>query len=204
MDNEFIRRTTRDALILFLAATALAVIYNSASPLGIRWRVGTAESATPTGRATYSNQTLAITPQAHRFAPSANPRVQNETLAVSVQSTSPAANVNPAAKNIPSMTWPQVKAMGNQIVIVDARDPTAYDSGHVPSAISFPTRLLRENIERFTAAVPRDKPIVVYCANAQCPLSRNLAHALVEQYGYLDVRQVPGGYAEWLLNESAK
>lgn len=207
MDNEFIRRTTRDALILFLAATALAVVYNSASPLGVRWRAGSAESAapTPTGRANDSNETLAITSRTQRTAPSANPRVQNETLSVSVQPTTLALpNTTPAQKNIPSMTWPQVKTMGNAIVIVDARDPTAFDAGHVPNAISLPTRLLRENIDTFTAEVPRNKPIAIYCANAKCTLSRNLAQALVEQYGYLDVRDVPGGYAEWLLNQPAK
>jgi len=207
MDSEFIRRTTRDALILFLAATALAVAYNSASPLGVRWRAGTGESTapTPTGRAIYSNETLAITSRTQRSASSANPRVQNETLSVSVQPTSLAMpDTTPAPRNIPSMTWSQVKTMGNAIVIVDARDPTAFEAGHVPNAISLPTRLFRENIDRFTAEVPRDKPIAVYCANAKCPLSRNLAQALAEQYGYLDVRDVPGGYADWLLNAPVK
>ena len=36
------------------------------------------------------------------------------------------------------------------------------------------------------------------------PLSRNLAHALADQYGYKDVRDVPGGYSEWLINETPK
>jgi rhodanese-related sulfurtransferase len=205
MDIEFLRRTGRDAVILFLAAAVLGVVYNSASPLGVRWRSPAAGSAiTSPGHATYSNETLAIAPQAQNH-PSTNSRVQNETLAIAVQaggSRAPAAF--PAPKTIPAMTWPQVKAMGNAVVVVDAREPTAFDAGHVPNAVSLPTRLLPEKIAKFAADVPRNRPIVVYCANAQCPLSSTLAHALAEQYGYLDVRHVPGGYAEWLLTESPK
>ena len=203
-----LRRALRDAALLLVAASALGLVYNTATPLGVTFgtRV-TTSSSNPAAPGIYSNETVAMTPQTQRATPAPNARIQNETLAISVLPTNTAPiDPPPGPNNTPAMTWPQVKELAekNQIVLVDAREPSAFEAGHVPNAVSLPTRLLRENIDNFMAEVPRDKPIAGYCANPRCPLSRNLARALVEQYGYKDVRDVPGGYTEWLVNQSGR
>ena len=208
MERDLLRRALRDAALLLVAASALGLVYNSATPLGVTLGARiSAPSSNPTASAIYSNETVAITPQTQRTTPAPNARIQNETLGISVVPAKTAtSDPTPDTNNTPAMTWPQVKELAekNQIVLVDAREPSAFEAGHVPNAVSLPTRLLRENIDNFMAEVPRDKPIAVYCANPRCPLSRNLARALVEQYGYKDVRNVPGGYTEWLVNQSGR
>ena len=43
---------------------------------------------------------------------------------------------------------------------------------------------------------------MIYCASINCPVSHAEAITLAEQYGYTDVREMPGGFAEWLTAES--
>ena len=108
MGGDSIRLLLREAAILFLAATALGLVYNAASPLGIELRARNAQTTTvgSHGRATYSNETLSIAPQSQRSTPPRNSRIQNETLGLAVLPSGPVAA--PVPKNIPSMTWPQV------------------------------------------------------------------------------------------------
>ena len=76
MGGDSIRLLLREAAILFLAATALGLVYNAASPLGIELRARNAQTTTvgSHGRATYSNETLSIAPQSQRSTPPRNSR----------------------------------------------------------------------------------------------------------------------------------
>src|SRR5438132_693942 len=125
MERDLLGRATRDAVVLLVAATALGFVYNAATPLGVSFglRMSAPSSKSATG-SIYSNETLAIAAQTQRSTAAPNSRIQNETLALTVLPTTTAM-----AKNIPSMTWPQVKELAtkNQIMLVDAREPTAFD-----------------------------------------------------------------------------
>jgi rhodanese-related sulfurtransferase len=101
------------------------------------------------------------------------------------------------------VAWPQVKPLlaTSRIVLIDARNAAAFDAGHIPGAISLPFADLGARIEAFSSRVPKAQPIVVYCGSAECPVSDAEARALAGQYGYRDVAEMPGGYAEWRLAE---
>lgn len=64
-------------------------------------------------------------------------------------------------------------------IFVDVREPLEYKLGHVKGAINIPPRkLMAGNIEKLVD-VPRDTPIVVYCAsgsrsNVSMPYFRQL------------------------------
>ena len=89
------------------------------------------------------------------------------------------------------------------LALVDAGTAGQFKDGHIPGAISLPLQELPGRIRAFQAAVPAARPVVVYCADPSCPAAHAEAVALAGTYGYRDVREMPGGYAEWLL-ETAK
>jgi rhodanese-related sulfurtransferase len=82
------------------------------------------------------------------------------------------------------------------VVIIDAR-PTArkYDFGHVPTAISMPTR----KFDELAHMLPADKatPLIFYCGGLKCPLSPKSAAKAVE-LGYTDVMLFQAGYPAWV------
>lgn len=83
------------------------------------------------------------------------------------------------------------------VTFVDARAPEAYESGHVPSAVSLPiqTGALPPGA---TALLRGSTTVVAYCdANADCEESRRLAEVLASA-GVDDVRVLRGGMPAWL------
>jgi rhodanese-related sulfurtransferase len=66
---------------------------------------------------------------------------------------------------------------------------------HLPGAISAPPD---EAVAVIAATVPdRDAAIVVYCWDVDCPMSGRAARALAA-LGYTNVREYPGGKADWV------
>ena len=64
-----------------------------------------------------------------------------------------------------------------------------------------PLRLVKEKIGEFSQQYPKGKTLVTYCGGIGCPIAHVLAETLREDYGYTDVREMPGGYTEWRLAE---
>lgn len=50
-------------------------------------------------------------------------------------------------------------AAGEQIMIVDVRSRSSYDSGHIPGSVSVPGNETENRLSEF----PTDRPIVSYC-----------------------------------------
>ena len=75
---------------------------------------------------------------------------------------------------------------------IDVREPNEYNLGRVPGAMPLP----RGTIEvRAEAVLPRDRPIVVYCAGG----SRSaLAADTLQQMGFQNVRSMRGGSRGWV------
>ncbi|MFL6030590.1 MAG: ThiF family adenylyltransferase, partial [Gaiellaceae bacterium] len=84
--------------------------------------------------------------------------------------------------------------LGNGIVLVDVRESTEWDAGHIPSAKHVPRAYLESRIEG-AAGADRDKEIVLYCASGQ--RSALAAHTLTEQLGYTNVKSMTGGITLW-------
>lgn len=84
------------------------------------------------------------------------------------------------------------KAKRGDVVVIDVRPATEYDSGHLPFARSMPVSELRQRL----AELPADKEIVAYCRGPFCMMSAE-AVALLKEHGYR-ARKIADGTPEWL------
>jgi rhodanese-related sulfurtransferase len=80
--------------------------------------------------------------------------------------------------------------------IVDAREPSEYQEGHIPGAINMPYDQVVTDPARLESFDPQGKPIIVYCGGGTCELSMNLGFALVNA-GQKRVLVYMGGWPEW-------
>ncbi len=84
--------------------------------------------------------------------------------------------------------------LGNGIVLVDVRESTEWDAGHIPGAKHVPRGYLESRIEG-VAGSDRSQEIVLYCASGQ--RSALAAHTLQEQLGFENVKSMTGGITLW-------
>src|SRR5215217_5628247 len=84
--------------------------------------------------------------------------------------------------------------LGNGIVLVDVRESTEWDAGHIPGAKHVPRAYLESRIEAAVGA-DRSQEIVLYCASGQ--RSALAAHTLSGQLGYSKVKSMTGGITLW-------
>jgi molybdopterin/thiamine biosynthesis adenylyltransferase/rhodanese-related sulfurtransferase len=84
--------------------------------------------------------------------------------------------------------------LGNGIVLVDVRESTEWDAGHIPGAKHVPRGYLESRIEG-AAGADRSQEIVLYCASGQ--RSALAAHTLKQQLGYENVKSMTGGITLW-------
>src|ERR687896_377761 len=84
--------------------------------------------------------------------------------------------------------------LGNGIVLVDVRESTEWDAGHIPGAKHVPRGYLESRIEGAVGA-DRDQEIVLYCASGQ--RSALAAHTLKQQLGFTNVKSMTGGITLW-------
>ncbi len=81
----------------------------------------------------------------------------------------------------------------NPPILINALAKDAYLARHIPGSINIPT----ENAEIAEEVIPyKDAGIVVYCANADCTASPELARKL-EDMGYTNVSDFEKGLAGW-------
>ena len=75
--------------------------------------------------------------------------------------------------------------------VIDVREPNEWNLGHAAGALHLPRGILESNIE---AAVPRERPIVLYCASGN---RSALAADTLQQMGYQKVASMAGGFRDW-------
>jgi len=83
---------------------------------------------------------------------------------------------------------------------IDARHEHEFDAGHIQYAAYLESKLFDTDIERANAvmdSIPVDGTIVLYCVGGECDASKNTA-AMLEQYGYTDLRIMGAGYEHWV------
>src|SRR3982750_548000 len=99
-----------------------------------------------------------------------------------------------ARKEIPEVTPPEVDALreGKKATLIDVREDSEWDQGHVPGAVHISKSYIEQQIE---AAVPnRDAPVVLYCAGGVRSL---FAAQPLRDMGYSDVASMKGGFQAW-------
>jgi rhodanese-related sulfurtransferase len=80
----------------------------------------------------------------------------------------------------------------DRIQIVDVRSPEAYAACHVPGAVNLPHRSIDEQT---TAALDRDRTVVVYCWGPGCNAAQKGA-ARLSALGF-PVKEMIGGLEYW-------
>lgn len=71
--------------------------------------------------------------------------------------------------------------------------PTAQ---HLPGTLHVPHGLELSAIPRRLRDLPKDAPLILYCANPSCPASHIVFHKLL-QLGYVNLLLYPGGLEDW-------
>lgn len=76
--------------------------------------------------------------------------------------------------------------------VIDVREKSEWDEGHIPGATHVPRGYLELRIEH---SVPdKSKPILLYCAGG---IRSVLAARTLQEMGYADVRSLKGGFTAW-------
>lgn len=78
------------------------------------------------------------------------------------------------------------------VVFLDVRDPQEYNLGKIPGAVTISRGNLEKNVE---GLVPREKSVVVYCANGN---RSAFAADVMTVMGYNDVRSLREGFSGWV------
>ena len=78
-----------------------------------------------------------------------------------------------------SVTLSQLQRLikNKSAIIIDARNPEAYQRGHIPTAINIPFLQMFDYMATLIT-IPTDTLIVIYCEGPDCELSSNLAKAM--------------------------
>lgn len=84
---------------------------------------------------------------------------------------------------------------GDAFTLVEILPPPRYREGHLPGAIYIPPIQVRELAPK--RLPDKSAEIVVYCAGPGCGTARAAATELAAM-GYTNVRDFPGGKAEWV------
>lgn len=78
------------------------------------------------------------------------------------------------------------------VVFLDVREPQEYNLGKIPGAVTISRGNLEKNVE---GLVPRDRSVVVYCANGN---RSAFAADVMNVMGYSDVRSLREGFSGWV------
>jgi len=170
----------QQVIAILAAAVVMGLVYNVASPLGVRAPKSENQGASP-----LVNSNSSPVPAVTIFT---NPVGTTMTIASSATN---------------AIRWVEVKPLleSGQILLVDARAKPAYDIEHIPGAISLPVISQPPEFLAFAMKYPKDTAIVVYCGSDNCDLSHELAEKLRNDLGYSNVKEMPGGIAEWRVAE---
>ena len=81
---------------------------------------------------------------------------------------------------------------GERPVLLDVREPMEWNLGYLPGAVHVPLGSLGSLAE---SKVPRDRPVVVYCARGN---RSALAADVLGRMGYADVASMSDGFRGWV------
>lgn len=80
----------------------------------------------------------------------------------------------------------------SQTLLVDVREPSEYQSGHIPNAINVPLRTLTHHLDKIT----HNHPVVLYCSTGyRSAMGVMTLHLL----GYDNIQGFPPSFAGWKM-----
>jgi molybdopterin/thiamine biosynthesis adenylyltransferase/rhodanese-related sulfurtransferase len=97
-----------------------------------------------------------------------------------------------AKEVVPDVSPQDVSDRSTNAALVDVREKTEWEEGHIPGAVHVPRGYLELRIEN---AVPdKNQPVLLYCAGGTRSV---LAARTLQDMGYTNVRSMAGGYTAW-------
>ncbi len=97
-----------------------------------------------------------------------------------------------------------LQAANPELLIVDVREYSEYEAGHLPNALLVPRGILESAADSQSAThVPKlvaaqQQPIALYCASGG---RSALATATLQWLGYTQVMSLAGGFKNWQAND---
>lgn len=95
---------------------------------------------------------------------------------------------------IPELTLGEVAGrLGAQAAgetVLDVRGAGEWEAGHIPGTLNIPLGELDQRLDE----IPRDRAVIVHC---QTGARAAMAASILRARGFNDVREFPGGFAEW-------
>lgn len=87
----------------------------------------------------------------------------------------------------------------NDVIVVDARSPEEYTSGHIFGAINIPFDHLSDYMNEIDT-LPKDRWLVTYCEDQRCDKSEMFARTLYE-IGFERIAYYKAGLEDWQTTE---
>ena len=75
-------------------------------------------------------------------------------------------------------------------LLVDVREPSEFNSGHIPGAINIPLRTLTQNLDK----IPQNRPVILYCTTGYRTAMGVMS---LEMLGYHNVSGFPPSIQGW-------
>jgi len=88
----------------------------------------------------------------------------------------------------------------NAAVVIDARGPAQFESGHVRGALNLPAGQVEADMAPVLTNVALGQLIIIYCSSSSCG-SSDMVYEYLTDHGYTDVRVFRPG---WQTLASAK
>lgn len=104
---------------------------------------------------------------------------------------------------IPKVSAKDIENIKDSSVIIDARQTTDYDAGHIDGAINIPTTLDAAGRSAKLVEVAKDGHLIIYCQSAGCPYAEKVALNLMED-GFTNIAIYKGGWVDWQKYIGAK
>jgi rhodanese-related sulfurtransferase len=84
--------------------------------------------------------------------------------------------------------------IASNAILLDVREPSEYDMGHLPDAVHIPRGLLEFMVGNHPALENFQQDIVVYCKNGG---RSTLAADLLQRMGFENIHMMQGGFDNW-------
>ena len=103
---------------------------------------------------------------------------------------------DPSAPEFLSLEHVSVLARDGSAVIVDVRPESVFRRGHIPGAVSLPLADFEQAFSERGRLLPRDRPVVLYCASRACHDSDRVFERL-RHHEYTNISIFRGGWQVW-------
>ncbi|NVK37737.1 MAG: rhodanese-like domain-containing protein [Gammaproteobacteria bacterium] len=103
--------------------------------------------------------------------------------------------LNAARQNLSILNAEQTQALIEQgATVLDVREPSEFDMGHLPDAVHIPRGLLEFMVGNHPALQNPEHTLLVYCKNGG---RSTLAADLLQRMGFNQVHMLAGGFDNW-------